>query len=197
MSLPEAVEAMGSRDEVLDSKSAVTRRSAIKLVLALAATGPILSACANSGFRPLYGSAGVGAQVDEKLAQVELTQIPGRVGQRVRNEFIFLSTGGGNPVPPSHRLEVAIRESVSSTLVQIDGNAQGNVYNLDAQFQLVRLSDKSVVLTGTSYARAGFERFTSIFANVRAREDAENRAAKTLGEDLRARISAFLASENA
>ncbi len=96
MSLPEAVEAMGSSGEVLGSKGAVTRRSALKLVLALTATGPLLAACGNSGFRPLYGSAGIGAQVDEKLARVEMTQIPGRVGQRIRNEFIFLSTGGGN-----------------------------------------------------------------------------------------------------
>jgi LPS-assembly lipoprotein len=197
MSLPEAVEAMGSRDEGLGSGSAVTRRSLVALVLSLAASGPLLSACGDTGFRPLYGSSGIGANVDAKLAQVDMTQIPGRVGQRIRNEFIFQSTGGASPVPPSHRLEVAIRENVTSTLVRSDGDAQGSVYNLDASFQLIRLSDKAVVLKGTSYSRAGFERFQSIFSNVRARQDAENRAAKTLGEDLRARISAFLAGDAA
>ena len=58
---------------------------------------------------------------------------------------------------------------------------------------LVRISDNSVVLTGTSYARAGFERFDSVFSNVRAREDAENRAAGTIGEDLKSRLTAYLA----
>ena len=50
-----------------------------------------------------------------------------------------------------------------------------------------------MVLTGTSFARAGFERFESIFSNVRAREDAENRAARTLGDDLKSRLVAYLA----
>ena len=82
---------------------------------------------------------------------------------------------------------------MSSTLVKIDGNARGQIYNLDASYTLMRVADKKVVLRGRSYGRAGFERLTSIFANVRAREDAENRAAKTVGEELRTRILAYLA----
>ena len=155
-----------------------------------------LSACADgsSGFRPLYGSSELGgAGVSEKLATVDIAPIPGRVGQRLRNEFIFQATGGGEALPPEYRLDVAIRESVSSTLVKIDGNARGQIYNLDASYTLMRVADKQVVLRGRSYGRAGFERLTSIFANVRAREDAENRAAKTVGEELRTRILAYQA----
>jgi LPS-assembly lipoprotein len=48
-------------------------------------------------------------------------------------------------------------------------------------------------MSGTSYGRASFERFNSIFSNVRAREDAETRAAKVVAEDLKARLSAHLA----
>ena len=44
--------------------------------------------------------------------------IPGRVGQRIRNELIFQSTGGGAAQTPTLRLEIAIRESVTSTLVR-------------------------------------------------------------------------------
>ena len=49
-----------------------------------------------------------------------------------------------------------------------------------------------MVLTGKSYGRAAFQRFTSIFANVRARQDAEDRAAKTVGDELKARLAAYL-----
>jgi LPS-assembly lipoprotein len=155
-----------------------------------------LSGCADggTGFRPLYGASELGgAGTQEKLATVDIAPIPGRVGQRLRNEFIFQATGGGEAIPPEYRLDVAIRESVSSTLVKIDGNARGQVYNLDAQFSLIRIADKKVVLSGRSYGRAGFDRLTSIFANVRAREDAENRAAKTVGEEMRTRLLAYLA----
>ena len=48
------------------------------------------------------------------------------------------------------------------------------------------------MLQGTSHARAGFERFQSIYSNVRAREDAENRAARTIADDLKTRLAAYL-----
>jgi LPS-assembly lipoprotein len=156
----------------------------------------LLGACADgSGFKPMYGSSAVGGlAVNEKLAALEVAPIPGRVGQRIRNELIFQATGVGTPPPAKYRLEVAIRESVTSTLVDIQGNAGGQVYNLDASFRLISLADKSVVAEGKSYGRAGFERLTSIFANVQAREDAENRAAQTVGEELRTRLMAYLST---
>jgi LPS-assembly lipoprotein len=156
-----------------------------------------MGGCADgSGFQPLYGSSGVGgAQANEKFAALDIAPIPGRVGQRIRNELIFQSTGGGAKVDPQYRLEVAIRESVTSTLVNVEGNAGGQVYNLDASFRLIRISDKSVVAEGKSYGRAGFERVTSIFANVQARQDAENRAARTVGEELRTRLMAYLSTQ--
>ncbi len=166
---------------------------AIGLIMVMAVGG-----CSDggAGFRPLYGSAELGgAGVSEKLAMVDIAPIPGRVGQRVRNELIFQSTGGGTPLPPEYRLDIAIRESISATLVRQDGNAAGQVYNLDASYRLIRVSDKKVVAEGKSYSRAAFERISSIFANVRAREEAENRAAKTVGEELRTRLLGHLAGQ--
>lgn len=169
-----------------------TRRSRVLVAFVLAST--LVSGCADTGFRPLYGTASIGgADVSEKLSQVEIAPIPGRVGQQIRNEVIFQTTGGGHPLPAAYRLEVVIRESITSTLVKISGDASGSVYNLDADFRLVRVSDKKVVMQGKSASRAAFERFTSVFANVRARRDAEDRAANTIALDLRTRIAAYLA----
>lgn len=169
-------------------------RSVSRLVLAAVIVAPLLAGCGNGGFRPLYGSTGLGgAAANEKLAKIAVGTIPGRVGQQIRNELIFQATGGGGEVQqPEMRLEIAIRESVTSTLVLVDGDSSGQVFSVEAKFQLVRVSDKQVVLSGTSYGRASFERNKSIFSNVRAREDAEDRAAKTVGEDLKARLSAYL-----
>ena len=170
-------------------------RMASRLALVALLVGPVVAGCGNGGFRPLYGSAALGgAAADERLAEVAIGSIPGRVGQRIRNELIFHATGGGGEVQePKLRLDVAIRESVTSTLVQIDGDSRGQVFNIEARFKLVNIADNSVLLSGTSYGRAGFERYQSIFSNVRARENAEDRAAKVVGEDLKARLSAYLA----
>jgi LPS-assembly lipoprotein len=172
----------------------VSRRSLVRGLALLLAAAPALTGCGSDGLKPLYGPAGAGARVDERMAQVDIAPIPGRVGQRIRNELIFQSTGGGNPLPPSFRLEVVVRESVTSTLVNTLGEALGQIYAVEANFKLVNLKDKRVVLQGASNARAGFERFESIYSNVRARTDAENRVARTIADDVKTRLAVFLSS---
>lgn len=172
-----------------------SRRTLVLALCAATLVAPLVSACGSSGFRPLYASSDFGGNdVSEKLSQVEMAPIPGRVGQRIRNEFIFESTGGGQAVPPEYRLEVAIREGRTSTLIRKDGDAQSQIYSIDASFQLIRLADRAVVLKGNSYGQASYERFTSIYANVRAQKDAEDRAAKTVSNELKSRLAAYLSS---
>jgi LPS-assembly lipoprotein len=172
--------------------SARAKRS--RAFAALAVVSILAAGCTDGGFRPLYGTAAIGgANVSEKLAQVDIAPIPGRVGQQIRNEVIFQTTGGGERAPSAYRLEVVVRESITSTLVKVSGDASGSVYNLDADFRLIRLSDKQVVMQGKSVSRAAFERFTSVFANVRGRRDAEDRAANTVAQDIKTRISTYLA----
>jgi LPS-assembly lipoprotein len=155
----------------------------------------LATGCGDSGFHPLYATSSItgGPALGEKLAKMEVAPIPGRVGQRLRNELIFQSTGTGHEaVQPAYRLEVVLRESISATLVQIDGNSSGSVYNLNASFRLVRLDDRSIALQGDSYGRIAFQRFDSVFSNVRARHEAEDRAAQTVAEDLKSRLAAYL-----
>ena len=95
-------------------------------------------ALAGCGFQPLYGgSTAGGAKLAEVMKGVDITPIPGRVGQRLRNELIFANTGGGNAGPTRYRLDIAVKESVVDQLVQITGDATGQVYQLDATFKLI------------------------------------------------------------
>jgi LPS-assembly lipoprotein len=172
---------------------AVAKQPWLRATLCTLLLGAALAACGSeAGFRPLYAPSASGIGLDQTMAQIQIAPVPSRVGQRIRNELIFQHTGGGAPPPPLYTLEIAITESVTSTLVQTNGEALSQIYNLNASFRLVSIKDKRVVLTGNSHARAGFERFTSIYSNVRAREDAENRAAKTLAEELKGRLAAHL-----
>jgi len=160
------------------------------------ATAVALTGCADgSGFKPMYAQVASSPAVDDKLAALSISTIPSRVGQRIRNELIFQSTGGGAPAEPKYRLDISIKESLTSTLVKTTGEAASQVYNLDAAFTLTDMRTKKVLLTGNSYARAPFDRFSSIYSNVRAREDAENRTAKSIAEDLKSRLAAFLSND--
>ncbi|HEY1247243.1 MAG TPA: hypothetical protein VGF29_20675, partial [Hyphomicrobiaceae bacterium] len=87
---------------------------------------------------------------------------------------------------------VVLQENVTSTLVNIQGQVGGAVYSLQASFRLIDPKTKQVVFQGTSNARAPFERFESIYSNVRAREDAENRGARIIADDLKTRLAAYL-----
>ncbi|MCH9807133.1 MAG: hypothetical protein K0U74_05315 [Alphaproteobacteria bacterium] len=181
-----------TRRQVTHRRFAHGPATALSACLAILLIAPILTACGN-GFRPVHADFAGMTPASEKLKKIKISPIPGRVGQQIRNELIFKANGGAQPLPPEYKLEIAIREKVTSTLVARTGDARSQVYSLDAKFKLTRVSDKSVILSGTSYARAGFERFDSIYSNVRARHDAENRAAKTIATDLKARLAAIAA----
>ncbi len=172
----------------------ISRRQAT-IALSLALLGPVLSGC---GFQPLYGSAAVtgGTGVGDQLAAIDIDEIPGRVGQVVRNELVFKTTGGGETPEALYKLDIALRESAQSTLVEIDGDAKGLVFALNANFTLRRRSDNAVILSGKAQSRAAYQKVESIFANIRARRDAEDRAAKMIADSIRTRVAAKL-SESA
>jgi LPS-assembly lipoprotein len=180
---------------VARSKSAGMNLASRLAVAVLLAASPLLAGC-EGGFRPQYAAGPVGSVgTIEKLSQVEFPTIPSRVGQRLRNELIFQSTGGGEVNPqPLYRFEIAIREFTASTMVNRSGDSAGQIYNLDAKYRLIRISDQKQLLEGISYGRAAFERFTNIYSNVRAKDDAENRAAKSVATDLKNKLAAFMAT---
>jgi LPS-assembly lipoprotein len=198
MSLPEAQ----------DAKRVLHRRKVLVGLGSALLVAPVLSACGGGGFQPLYGATASGGTVRDALAAVDIATIPGRVGQRVRNELIFQATGGGggSNAPTTYRLDIAMREYVQSILVAQTGVASGQVYAIDATFKVVRITDNKVVMQGNSYARAPYETNQvsdpltqapssdgrSIFSNIRARRDAEDRAAVSLAGDIRTRVAVFL-----
>ena len=169
------------------------RNHAIALV-ALAVGALALAGC---GFQPLYGSnttTANGTRLSEAMASVDVTPIPGRVGQKVRNELIFANTGGDYAAPQRYKLNIAIRERVIDQLVQISGDARGQVYQLEASFRLVDSATGKPIHQGSAVSRAPYTRYQEVFANVRARYDAENRAARTVSESIKTQVAAFLAT---
>lgn len=156
--------------------------------------GIALSLLTGCGFQPLYGRTASGARMTDALAAIEIRPIPGRVGQRIRNELIFDTTGGGYQQPHTYALEVAIRESLISQLVRKSGEARGKTYVLQANYKLLRIEDGSIATQGHATARAAFDRYENTFSNVRAERNAEDRAARIIAENVRTRLASFLSS---
>ncbi len=167
----------------------------IRVVLAAAMgfSAILVSGCGSNagGFQPLYGSTG-GQTYDQRLATVEIANIPGRVGQRIRNELIFERSTGTQSVNPERRLDIIITETVLTTLVNSTGASGSQVYQLEARYQLIDLQTKKKIFEGRSLGRGSFDRFDSIYSNVRARQDAENRVAKSVSDEIKTRVLTFL-----
>lgn len=174
----------------MSSHSRQDRRHILKSIAALFAA-PLVAGCQ---FKPLYGTTESGASVKQVMAEVDIGTIPGRVGLRIRNELIFATTGGGRSAPPRFRLEMAIREWEEDILVRQTGEAQGKLYNLEVTYSLIQIDNNKVVFKGRTRSRVAYDRFESEFANVRARRDAEDRAARTVAETMRTQIAAFVSS---
>lgn len=154
----------------------------------------VLFALGGCGWQPLYGPTASGAYLEDVMRTVDISTIPGRVGQRVRNELIFKSTGGGEADVPKYRLDIAIKESVINALVARTGDPQSQIYQVYSQFKLVRLEDNQIVLEGNSNARAAYDKVDSVFADIRAKRDAEDRAARTISEAIRTRMAAYFSA---
>ncbi len=168
------------------------RSRSVLALFGLAIVGLLASGC---GFQPLYGTTSTGVQLSDVMRRVTVVPIPGRVGQRIRNELIFSTTGGGDTSYADYRLEIAIRESVKDVFVTQKGQSEGRAYEIVAAFKLIRVSDETVLMEGNSLGRAAFDNLESIYADIRARRDAENRAARSVANDIQTRIAAALSQQ--
>jgi LPS-assembly lipoprotein len=166
----------------------------LRIVGALAMIGASAVLTPGCGFQPLYGPTAGGAQLSDVMKTVEITTVPGRVGQQIRNELIFRTTGGGYAEAPKYRLDIAIKESVMHTLVNREGDPQGEIYQLYSTYRLIRVGDNQVVLEGHTNARAAYDKSESVFSGLRASRDAQDRASRTIAETIRTRVAAFLAT---
>jgi LPS-assembly lipoprotein len=171
-----------------------TLSSRIRTTAVLAMVGIGAAMLSGCGFQPLYGPTASGEQLSDVMKTVDISPVPGRAGQNIRNELIFRTTGGGYSEKPKYRLDIAVKTSIMNTLVNREGDPQGEIYQLYSEFKLIRVADNQVVLDGHTNARAAFDKTESVFFGQRARRDAQDRASRTIAEAIRTRVAAYLAT---
>lgn len=138
-----------------------------------------LAAC---GFRPLYAPEQAASALRNKVA---IGQVAGREGFFFREKLIERL---GTAQAPDFRL--IARLSSEQTGLAITQTAAVTRYNINGQanFTLLRLSDRMAVLDGQVFATAGYSATGSAFATQVAARDARERLATTLAEKLASRV---------
>ncbi len=168
--------------------------SLLKLTRTFGVVALLATASSGCGFQPLHGPTASGANLSDVLKSVDISLIPGRVGQKIRNELLFAAQGGNgdNGVKQQYKLEITVKEELRNTLVASTGDPQGQIVEVNADFKLINLADNKTLFTGKAAGRASFDKVDSVFSDVRAKIDAENRAARTISETIKIRLSAYL-----
>lgn len=153
-----------------------------------------LSAC---GLRPLYGggegnppASAPDGGVRGDLAAIKIATIAERGGQVLRNALLDHITPDGEPRQPLYHLTVSRAESEQSPLRRLDEVAILQILRVSANWSL-RDSSGATLTAGVSRAVARFDLTRSQPATEAARDNARERAARDLAEDIRVKLALY------
>lgn len=161
------------------------------IIILLLVMVPLLSAC-----QPLYADfARDGNSQTQMLANISVAEVDTRQAQQVRNHLIFLLSGGRQAKNAGYELRLNVTTNNSQLLARSGsaGNSAGRV-SLTGSYDLVEIKTGKIVASGSRFTHANYDRTSQSFANERARRNAENRAARSLAEQLRHAVAADLGS---
>jgi LPS-assembly lipoprotein len=174
------------------------RRVAVTLA-SVACLGGLTAGC----FQPLYGQTSLngGPAIGTALARVDVANIPApagsseaRVAVEVRNQLLFNITGGADPPPPTHRLAIRMTSNRVSVIVDVvSGRPDVENYGLNVTFTLTEIKTGKQVMQGNTFARVSYDipGQEQRFARARALRDTENRAAKEVADNIKARLASY------
>src|SRR5262245_17489145 len=145
-----------------------------------------LLAVAGCTVQPLYSASTASAtpvtgSIAGDLSSIAIKPVVNRVGQEVRNHLIFLFNGGkGQPAVSRYSLELIVSAASEATAtIQINDDNEPTAALLTATASY-RLKDAqgNLFSTGRRQYVSSYDVPRQEFAAVRARRDAENRAAR-------------------
>jgi LPS-assembly lipoprotein len=156
--------------------------------MAILAAALLLGGC----FTPLYGEKPSGTSVRSQLATMEISQQNNRVGLEVRNELLALLNNGQEASSSRYRLELQVFETgVMSIVDTVSGRPQSYATGLRADIRLYDSQDsKTPLLRDTAMAETSYDRTQQRFASLRAARSAQDRAARTLAEQIHLKLAA-------
>ncbi|WP_417687331.1 LPS assembly lipoprotein LptE [Roseibium sp.] len=180
----------------------ISRRTLTGLVLAVGAAG-FVSGCQ---VRPLYGSLDGGssfspsATVQSELAAIDIDPISDRYGdataaRELYNELVFGFERGAGVPAKRYRLKILMDLSEAEVGVeQLADVPAAYTMTMNTTFVLSDIDTDKTLTTGRSFATASYDFSNQRFANIRAKRDAQQRAAKVVASDIQARLAGYFAS---
>ena len=103
---------------------------------------------------------------------------------QLRNRLLEKITPGSGVDLPQFRLSVSLESSTQELLIQLDNTATRQNLRMKASFALTDLASGEIVFKGTSVSIGSFNVVDSEFATIVAEDNAAERAARDIGEEI-------------
>lgn len=175
-----------------DRGSPANRRFGVKGALVILAA-LALGACS---VQTLYGPSNFaeGSAVQSTLTRISVGPVTDRVAQQVRNRVIFQMTGGRQISDPLYNMTLTVTSRQVGLGITVTEASPVYSVIVQATFTVKRIGTEEILITGTAGANASYNYVNQIYANTRAKLDAENRAAEQVGNQIATRVAAAIAA---
>jgi len=180
-------------------RSTVSRFAPLATALALAG---LLGGC----FEPLYGEKTLagGPGLNQRLRAVAIDTIRApsgtpnaRIAVELQNDLNYDLTGGTGQTGKTHQLTINLTTQNQQVIVDLT-TARPDVqqFGINVSYVMTEIATGKTVVSGSTFARVSYDNpgQQQRFANARGQRDAENRAAKVISDNIKARLASYFAA---
>jgi len=161
----------------------------------LAAAAALIGGSAGCGFHPLYGER-ADAVSQQSLAEVRIAPLQDRVGQLLHIRLSKSMHPRGQARVAKWNLNIRLISRTEQLGIRKDETATRANLILEARFQLNNAQTGKSAFQGRSVITISYNILESRFGTVASRSDAERRATRELGDNIKNRVALFLAQRN-
>ena len=156
----------------------------------------LLAALGACGFRPLYGGTENSA-INQQLAHIQNTTIKDRIGQKVHNLLLDRFNFGGRPEKPLYTLNVGLTFNTDEIGLKFTDEATRARLTLWVNYFLTDNGSGEVLGEGGVRSVNNYNISDSEFARLAAEEDAKERAAREVSDEIKIRLSLYFSQRDA
>lgn len=153
-----------------------------------------LALLAGCGLQPLY-SGGTSGAVAQGLGAIDIAPIPGQAGWLMRNALrdrIGVATAGET----RYRLDVRLDDRLEGLAVLGDDTIARERRILRARYQLVDITDGSIILDATAGSDAGIDVVSSEYATIAAEQTALENLSRQVADRIVTQVSLTLRAKD-
>lgn len=156
----------------------------------LAFTGAV--ALAGCGFQPMYATGGDRPGAAERLAQVDIANIPNRYGQQLRNNLIDRFYPHGRTDASPYELVVGLSATEQKLALRKDATAERAQLAVSAPYRLVEKATGRTLLSANSRIYVSYSVLEEQYASVVTVDNAYDRALAQISDEITTHVAAFL-----